>query len=383
MTPPSPSVPDPRPVALFIGPLPPPFGGVAAQLATLLRSPLAERWRLETFDLSKPQQEGKPSVVTFWDVLYTVRHIFALPVRLLRTRPRAALFQATADTGWFRDLLLMALCRLFGVPVVVHWHGAVDSWQFPGRSAWRQGLFRLGARLASVFVVLAEPWRDYFARFADPERLDVVPNVTTGAAFATPPRPAREAVTLLFVGRVGPLKGLDLLFAALERLRAAHPGLTAVCVGAGETDAAWRDAAAHPLVRAGVVRLTGSLAEERIEEFRRADIFVLPSRTEVFPVTLLEAMAAGLPVVATDVGAVRWILADGECGLVVPPGDAAALAEAIGRLAGDAALRAALGERGRRRQQERFEAAVAAEAYDRCLRRAAGLAPRRADRAGN
>ena len=374
MTSPTPSGPDPRPVALFVGPLPPPFGGVAAQLATLLRSPLAERWRLEAFDLSKPQQEGKPSVVTLWDVLYTVRHLFTLPARLLRVRPRAALFQATADTGWFRDVLLMALCRLFRVPVVVHWHGAVDSWQFPGESAWRRATFRLGARLARVFIVLAEPWRDYFARFVDPARLEVVPNVTLGAAFAAPPRPARGTVTVLFVGRVGPLKGLDLLFTALERLRAAHPGLAAVCVGAGETEAAWGDALAHPLVRDGVVRLTGSLAEERIEEFRRADLFVLPSRTEVFPVTLLEAMAAGLPIVATDVGAVRWILADGECGLVVPSGDATALTEAIGRLAGDPELRAALGERGRRRQQEKFEVAVAAAAYDRCLRRAAGAA---------
>jgi glycosyltransferase involved in cell wall biosynthesis len=374
MPPPTPPSPDARPAALFVGPLPPPFGGVAAQLATLLRSPLAERWRLEAFDLSKPQQEGKPSVVTPWDVLYTVQHAFALPARLRRLRPRAALFQATADTGWFRDVLLMAICRACGVPVVVHWHGAVDSWQFPGRTAWRQRVFRLGARLARVFIVLAEPWRDFFARYVDSERLEVVPNVTTGAAFAAPLRPARPAVTVLFVGRVGPLKGLDLLFAALERLRASHPDLTAVCVGAGESDAAWRQAAAHPLVQAGVVRLTGALAEERIEEFRRADLFVLPSRTEVFPVTLLEAMAAGLPAVATDVGAVRWILGDGECGLVVPPGDAAALAEAIARLAGDAALRTALGERGRRRQQEKFEVAVAAAAYDRCLRRAAGMA---------
>jgi glycosyltransferase involved in cell wall biosynthesis len=346
---------------------------VGVLFAAIASSALNERWRIEVFDLSKPQQEGKPSVVTVWDVLHSLWHLVALPARIRRVRPAVVLYEATADTGWFRDLALIAVCRLCGVPVVIHWHGAPDSWQFPGRTRWRQWLFRLGARRAATFIALTEPFGDYFARFLDPARITVIPNFTDRTAFAAPPRPARDGLALLAVGRVGPLKGFDVLCEAIARTRAEIPGLTAVCVGAGETEAAWRAACAHPLVQDGTVRLAGQLDAERAAEYRRADVFVLPSRTEIFPVSIVEAMAAGLPVVASDVGGVRWILADGGCGIVVPPGDAAALAAALLRLARDADARVALAERGRRRQQERFDITVVVAALDGVLARAAGL----------
>jgi len=303
----------------------------------------------------------------------------APPVRLLRSRPDVILSEATADTGWFRDVPLILLCRAFGRPVVIHWHGAPDSPRFPGRSRWRQWLFRFGARQARAFVLLADPFVPYFERFLERERLVVVPNFTDRRMFsggASAPNPPVEGehrpVRLLFVGRVGPLKGTDVLFEAIARVRRTLPGLRAVYVGAGETETTWREAESHPLVTAGIVRLVGPLGPERALEYQAADFFVLPTRTAMFPISILEAMASGLPVIASDVGAVRWVLEDGACGIVVPPGDVEALAAAIARLADDSSQAAALGARGRARQKERFDVEVIAGELDRILARATG-----------
>lgn len=360
-----------KPRLLIIGPLPPPMGGVGAVVESILRSPLAQHWDVDVFNLSKPQQEGKPSVVTAWDVAWTLLHLVQLPWRLLTRRPDVVLSQATADTGYVRDLALMLECRALGIPVLLHWHGAPESPQFPG-DGWRLRLFEIGVALASFVLVLAEPYRAHFEHFVPARKLVVLPNFVDGEVFrpsgaATPENPA-----VLFVGRVGPLKGVDVLLEALERARTCVPELTATLVGAGETDEALAAVRSHPLVTSGAVRLTGPLGPERVELYRKAQIVVLPTRMDSFPMVVLEAMAAGAAVVSTRVGAIPWMLDEGACGVLLPPGDAPALAEALVALARDPARCARLGAAARVRQQEHFDARGAATVLDRLLAQAAG-----------
>lgn len=164
--------------------------------------------------------------------------------------------------------------------------------------------------------------------------------------------PADVAVAM--TARVVPWKGHGLLLGALGLLRDRRPGLHLYVIGDasnpyGETlerqaADAGLGASVHFLgYRDDVAQLLASM-----------DLFALPSGTEGLSMAILEAMSAGLPVVATRVGGVSEVVEHGETGLLCPFGDERALADAIASLAADRGLRASMGERGRRRHRERF-----------------------------
>ncbi len=153
---------------------------------------------------------------------------------------------------------------------------------------------------------------------------------------------ARPAHTLLNVGRLHPQKGQDTLIEAFALLAPAHPGLRLVVAGTGESRASLEALAE---ARGILSRVTFAGAVADIDAlYREAGVFVLPSRHEGTPNALVEAMGHGLPCVASDASpGIRAALSDGVEGLLVPPDDPAALAEALGRLLASAELRVRLG----------------------------------------
>jgi len=173
---------------------------------------------------------------------------------------------------------------------------------------------------------------------AAPARVEVLPNPAP-ADVALPPRDElrREfgatGPTLAFAGRLTPQKALEVALEAVERC----DGVTLLVAGEGpERERLERLAGPR-------VRFLGSAPRERVLRlFAAADAAVLPSSWENFPHTVVEALAVGTPVIATAVGGVAEVVEDGVNGLLVPPGDPEAFAEAIRRFLGDEALRARL-----------------------------------------
>jgi glycosyltransferase involved in cell wall biosynthesis len=157
---------------------------------------------------------------------------------------------------------------------------------------------------------------------------------------------AAEAHEILFVGQWLPMKGIRYLTAAFDTVAAAYPDLRLRCVGtlAGEDEVR---AAFSEAVRSRVIVQPRVDHAELAPIYRAADLFVLPTLSEGFSGALLEAMASALPIVTTAVGAAPDLLADGRDCLMVPVADAGALAAGLTRLAGDAPLRARLGEAAR------------------------------------
>ena len=165
-------------------------------------------------------------------------------------------------------------------------------------------------------------------------------------------------------------KGIDVLLDALARL-SCPPAL--LVAGEGEERPAL-EARASALGLAGV-RFLGQRADKG-DLLAACDVLVLPSRQEGLGVAALEAMAAGRAVVASDVGGLGQAVVEGVTGLLVPPGDAAALAEAVARLARDPALRASLGAAGPARVEQGFRAECMVASYEALYREVLAGGPR-------
>ena len=166
---------------------------------------------------------------------------------------------------------------------------------------------------------------------------------------------------IVTVARLGYEKGLATLIEAAVVLARRHPTAVTVIVGDGPMRAELTDKIAAAGL-SGRVRLAG-FRPDVPDVLRAADVFCLPSHMEGLPNAVLEACAAGLPVVATGVGGVPELVVDGETGLLVAPGRPEALADAIGRLLDDPPLARRLAEAGRQRVATTFSVGVVAERY--------------------
>jgi glycosyltransferase involved in cell wall biosynthesis len=173
-----------------------------------------------------------------------------------------------------------------------------------------------------------------------------------GGALAERLRTSIAGPRVLFVGRFVYYKGLDVLIDAM----AQAPG-TLLLVGEGPLEPELRSRVALRGLQSRVLFLGRVSDSDLPEYYQAADVFVLPSvaKTEAFGVVQVEAMAAGVPVISTNLPTgVPWVNQDGVSGLVVPPGDATALAAAINRLVSDEDLRLRLGRNAAARASEVF-----------------------------
>jgi N-acetyl-alpha-D-glucosaminyl L-malate synthase BshA len=209
----------------------------------------------------------------------------------------------------------------------------------------------------------------------DTVEIEIVPNFVDSARFTPAPgeRPLPEAPVVVHVSNFRPVKRVGDVIEVFARLRAAGPARLRL-VGDGPDRAAVAMRAAALGVAADVEFLG-----ERVDlpaVLQAADLFMLPSETESFGLAALEAMACGVPVVASAVGGLPEVIPDGEVGALCPLGDVAAMAAAAGRILGDPELHRRLSRAARRLAESRYQIEPAVDRYLAIYRRVQGASGR-------
>jgi glycosyltransferase involved in cell wall biosynthesis len=262
--------------------------------------------------------------------------------------------------------------RLARVPGLVHtWHGR--NLQAAPRELY---LVRWLSRLTQRLVAVSHEAANYLRQQGIvPDRLCVVVNGIALERF--PYRGPCQDGPLVTVARLSPEKDLDTLLKALALLRPDYPALHLDIAGDGPCrEHLQRLAAALGLANA--VRFHG-LVRDVASFLARGRLFVLPSLTEGMSLTLLEAMATGLPVVATSVGGNPEVVLDGQTGLLVPARQPEALAQALRRLLREPERLLQLGAAGRRHVEQCFDVRQTAAAYARLYREVLATPPQAAE----
>lgn len=256
--------------------------------------------------------------------------------------------------------------RVTGVPVIAKMSGSGMAGDLDGlrrrsgEPAWRE----LCAGLARFVAVSESAAAAAVAAGFPSERVRRIPNGAPAALWRKESYDGSRR--LVCVARCRPVKGLDVLIRAFGRLAAERGELALDLVGGGPERKAL-EALARGLGLSERVTFHGDVPDPT-PFLRQADVFVLPSRAEGFSNALLEAMAAGLPCVATAVGGATEVITHGDTGLLVRPEDPAALEDAVGRALDDAGLRERMGRRARRRVEEDYSIASVADRYEALYR---------------
>jgi glycosyltransferase involved in cell wall biosynthesis len=273
--------------------------------------------------------------------------------------------------------------RLTGTPLVVSLPGS-DVFM-AGRSRLFGWMARVAFGRAALLTANSADLRDEAVRLgADPGKFALIIYGVDPQALRPDPTGVAElrsrlglddAVVILGVGRFVHKKGFDVLIRAMPELAAKFPQVRAVLVGDGDLREEWA-ALARQLGLAGRVLFTGIVPHDRINVYyNMADIFTMPSvvrPADGLNVCVVDALACGRPVVASDVAGNPLVIRDGEDGYLVPQDDPAALAGALGRLAADPELRRQMGQRARQMAVEEFSWQAIAGRYLEIFREIAG-----------
>jgi colanic acid/amylovoran biosynthesis glycosyltransferase len=275
--------------------------------------------------------------------------------------------------------LFAPLARRLKLPLVTTFYGS-DATDFAFRADWHGRFEALWSCADRILALGPEMAGRLGSAGCLEEKIEVVPLPVDLTRFDhIDRRPAEEGrpVRILSVARLVPVKGLDILLRAVAALRARY-SLEVWIAGDGPERTHLRKEAERLGLGTSVKFLGWVSYAEIPATMAECDLFVLASRTdhtarqtEGTPTVLLEAQAAGLPVVSTLHGDIPFIVRDGETGILVPEADPAALAAAMGNLLSDPARRARFGRAGRAFVENRHGSAAVSErveeVYDECL----------------
>jgi len=343
-----------RPRILFIVQLPPPIHGVTVMNQYTVENPgWKAKYDTKTLPLHFGQTLDDIGKITPLKMMHMVGFTFRLLRILVQFKPSLVYF-TIVPTGkiFYRDALFTLLIKLFGRRIVFHLHrqGIEEMANNSRHKKWllrrtfhRTNMICLSEKLTADIRTVYKP-----APFILNNGIEIVNNEVAP--------PDNKAPRVLYLSNLVKSKGIEIFLQSLVELHKQGCNFHARIVGA-PVDYPIETAKAF-CAEAGIAHLVDVIGprfdEDKFEELRLADIFVLPSFNECVPLSILEAMQFGLPVVATTVGGIPDILQHGVNGLLVPPGNVPELAASLKQLLADKPARIQMGYNARERFMQRF-----------------------------
>jgi glycosyltransferase involved in cell wall biosynthesis len=359
---------------LILGQFPPSSGGICTNLQNLLGSPLKAKYDFLKFPTGS-EKYGKAGYFEeglLWKILRTAGGCFKYIVTLVTNRPDAAHINTSISSfSLRRDLFFLGLTRLFGVKVLFQIHGGRLDEFLEKKSFFSKQVILKMLRMADQIAVLSSLQKSAFKKFDFPHKVMIVPNIVDASQFsqnsqrkALGDKPEQQIVILFITPIFFKRKGVWEILEAIPQVVQGHKNVKFVFVGADQEESAMRKYCSENRLQSYVEFPGRRFGQAIIDSYHSADIFLLPSYKEGFPLTILEAMAAGLPVISTPVGAIPEVIDDGINGFLVPPRDSQALAAKISLLIENKRLRETMAENNKAKVREKYDLRPVSEIFN-------------------
>lgn len=282
------------------------------------------------------------------------------------SRPDVVHIHTASRVSFLRKSILATTCLFFRVPYIIHLHGAeFDQYYENELGALGRMVVKLLFSRARRVIALSNSWKEWIDNAITKENTSVVFNGVSGIENIGT---QRESQTILFLGELCPRKGTDELISAMRIIQKQFPNAVLELGGNGNLEKYRQQS-----TELSNINFLGWLDETgRKAAMSRASVYCLPSWKEGLPMSILEAMSAGLPVVSTHIGGIPEAVEDNVTGLLVEPGNIEQLAFAIIFILSNKDTAMSMGEAGRIRHQELFSSLAMAtgciSVYQSCIK---------------
>lgn len=319
-------------------------GGITTLTKDILNSSLNEEYDF-TYLASQAEDFGK-----IRKVLLALGAGIRLVGLCLSRNPALVYVHVGSNASLYRESVYIVLAKLLRRKALAHFHAGDVEDYYPKQTAVGRKFIQWAIGISDTVIAVSGESERKLRDLVPSTRVAMIPNAIDTSAFESSHERTPDndrPVRLLFVGATGKLKGENDLIAALTIAKKANLNVKASLLGYGAERLVAR---CDRLGISGLIEHLGPVPmDERIAFYKQADIFILPTYAEAMPISIIEAMAAGLAIISTPVGGIAELIDDGIEGFLIQPGDVRALAEKIAFLTENSDSRLAMGKRARKR----------------------------------
>lgn len=328
------------------------IGGISAVVKTLLNSSLCNKYKI-LYVSTTPLIGNKIEKCFFF-----VKGLSIFIIALLVKKPKIIHIHTSSRFSFFRKSFFFLISKILGKRVILHIHSGEFHLFYSERGKLQSRFIRKVLDSADKIVVLTEQWLKNIKKMTSNENISILYNPVNCAVFNINRNGKyhnhNKEKIVLFAGELCRKKGIYTIIQAIPSILTKYKKVKFILAGKGEIEKVKK--ICKEMGIQNNVCLHGFVAgEKKIKVFAEADIYILPSYNEGLPVSVLEAMASGLPIITTPVGGIPEAVKNGINGFLIEPGNSEMLADKILKLLKDDELRKNMGRKSLKIVKEKFD----------------------------
>lgn len=303
---------------LIIGPTPPPSGGISTAVENILNSNIKDKYNLSHININRGSQKD-----TVRDMFIFLKTSIKLICILIKEKPKIIHIHASSYLSFWEKSFFALISKSFRKKVLFHIHGGGFK-DFYEQSKFKT-IIRLSFRLFDKVIVLSENWKVYISKniVDDGDKIAIIPNCVSFNNTIINNTYKKNELTIIFVGRLEKNKGIYDLLEAIPFVVNKYNFAKFIFVGPCDKNNNFKINSF--IQKNGIgknVIIKGELSKNDVfDELINSSIFILPSHIEAFPISILEAMSVGLPIIATNVGDIPEIIEPNKNGFLINKAD--------------------------------------------------------------